>query len=90
MTMKAINIAELKSHLSKYLRAVRRGERILVLDRKDPVAELVPPSPARSAWEQLAQLGRLSMGTQDWEKLELSRVRRRVPIQDILQKLREE
>ncbi len=90
MTMRAINIAELKSHLSKYLRAVRKGERILVLDRKDPVAELIPPSATRSAWEQLAQEGRVYLGTQDWENVHLTRVRRRVPIQKILESVRED
>ena len=40
--MKAVGIAELKARLSEYLRAVRRGETILVLDRDTPVAEIVP------------------------------------------------
>jgi len=90
MTMKAINIAELKSHLSKYLRAVRKGERILVLDRKDPVGELIPPSATRTPWERLAQEGRVSLGAQDWEKVRLTHVRRRVPIQEILRRVRED
>jgi len=41
-TMKAVRIAELKARLSEYLRAVRRGETIAVLDRETPVAEIVP------------------------------------------------
>jgi len=32
--MKHVRIAELKSRLSEYLRAVRRGETIAVLDRE--------------------------------------------------------
>ena len=40
--MKQVRIAELKAHLSEYLRAVRRGQTIAVLDRDTPVAELVP------------------------------------------------
>lgn len=40
--MKAVKIAELKARLSEYLRAVRRGETIAVLDRDTRVAELVP------------------------------------------------
>lgn len=40
--MKQVRIAELKARLSHYLRAVRRGETIAVLDRETPVAHLVP------------------------------------------------
>jgi prevent-host-death family protein len=40
--MKQVRIAELKSHLSKYLRAVRGGQTIAVLDRETPVAQIVP------------------------------------------------
>jgi len=40
--MKRVRIAELKSHLSEYLRAVRGGETIAVLDRETPVAQIVP------------------------------------------------
>jgi len=37
-----VRIAELKSRLSEYLRRVRRGETITVLDRETPVARLEP------------------------------------------------
>lgn len=40
--MKQVRIAELKSRLSEYLRAVRGGETISVLDRETPVAQIVP------------------------------------------------
>ena len=40
--MKTVRIAELKARLSEYLRAVRRGETIAVLDRETPVAQIVP------------------------------------------------
>lgn len=40
--MKQVRIAELKSRLSEYLRAVRSGETIAVLDRETPVAHIVP------------------------------------------------
>lgn len=42
MTMREVRIAELKARLSEYLRAVRRGETIAVLDRDTPVARIVP------------------------------------------------
>src|SRR5437588_9441952 len=42
MVMKKVGIADLKSRLSEYLRAVRRGETIAVMDRQTPVAQIVP------------------------------------------------
>ena len=42
MAMKQVRIAELKARLSEYLRIVRRGETIAVLDRETPVAQIVP------------------------------------------------
>ncbi len=40
--MRQVRIAELKARLSEYLRAVRRGESIAVLDRDTAVAQLIP------------------------------------------------
>jgi prevent-host-death family protein len=40
--MQQVRIADLKARLSEYLRAVRRGETIAVLDRDTPVAQIVP------------------------------------------------
>lgn len=42
MVMKRVRIADLKARLSEYLRAVRRGETVTVLDRDTPVASIVP------------------------------------------------
>ena len=41
--MKSVGVRELKNRLSEYLREVRSGEAVLVTDRGDVVAELVPP-----------------------------------------------
>jgi len=40
--MKTVRVAELKARLSAYLRTVRNGETIAVLDRETPVAQIVP------------------------------------------------
>jgi prevent-host-death family protein len=40
--MKQIRIADLKSRLSEYLRAVRRGNTIIVADSQTPVAQILP------------------------------------------------
>jgi prevent-host-death family protein len=40
--MKAVNIRELTHHFSNYLKVVKQGERIVVMERSVPVADLVP------------------------------------------------
>ena len=40
--MRQVRIAELKARLSEYLRAVRGGETIAVLDRDTAIAQLSP------------------------------------------------
>ncbi|OGH62841.1 MAG: hypothetical protein A3G34_16540 [Candidatus Lindowbacteria bacterium RIFCSPLOWO2_12_FULL_62_27] len=40
--MKMINIAEFKTHASKYLAAVERGEEVLIAKRNVPIARIVP------------------------------------------------
>ena len=41
--MQTVGVRELKNRLSEYLRRVRLGERVLVTDRGEVVAELLPP-----------------------------------------------
>ena len=44
VTMTTTSISDLKANLSRYLRVVRRGGEVQVLDRGTPVARLVPPT----------------------------------------------
>ena len=46
-TMKRVGIADLKAHLSGYLRNVKRGETLLVMERDTPVARMVPAADLR-------------------------------------------
>jgi prevent-host-death family protein len=39
--MTVVSVSELKAHLSRYLRAVRRGSEVQIVDRGRPVARLV-------------------------------------------------
>ncbi len=39
--MKRVGVAELKDHLSKYLRAAERGVEVEVTDRNRPIARIV-------------------------------------------------
>lgn len=52
-------ISEVKNGLSAFLRQVRRGESVLVLDRKVPVACIVPPSQAPKGGGMDVRLARL-------------------------------
>ena len=44
--MKKARIAELKNNLSRYLEHVKGGGSVLVFDRDQPVAQIVPLQPA--------------------------------------------
>jgi prevent-host-death family protein len=56
----AVGIAELRQNLSRYLRRVEAGERLVVTDRNKPVAELGPPATAGSGLDRLLAEGRVS------------------------------
>lgn len=44
---KEVKIAEFKARLSAYLRAVRRGNEIVVKDRETPIVRVLPYRPPR-------------------------------------------
>ena len=63
--MKSVNIAKLKNRLSGYLKDVKAGEEILVRDRNQPVARIVPLARSRDDDEELLALasqGKLRLG----------------------------
>jgi prevent-host-death family protein len=66
--VKTVGLRELKNRLSEYVREVRAGEGVLVTDRGEVVAELVPPGQASdgrgapSGLVALAKGGRLTLG----------------------------
>ena len=49
-----VKISELKAKLSAFLAAVRRGETVVVLDRKTPIAQLSPLPTDRAGFEVVA------------------------------------
>jgi prevent-host-death family protein len=56
-----VGIAQLRQNLSRYLRLVEQGERLVVTDRNRPVAELgPPPSTGGPALDRLIAEGRAS------------------------------
>ena len=62
--MTSVSISELKANLSRYLREVRRGGEVQVLDRGAPVARLVPAAAGdeEGARERLIGIGLLRPG----------------------------
>ena len=63
--MKSVNITELKNRLSVYLNDVKAGEEILVRDRNQPVARIVPLVRSRDEDGELLALaaqGKLRLG----------------------------
>jgi len=57
--MEKATISQIKNSLSAYLRKVRAGKTVLVLDRNRPVARIVPVAASdRSGDERLAELER--------------------------------
>lgn len=65
--MSKASISELKANLSRFLREVRRGGEVQVLDRGKPVARLVPADAGddRGVRESLISQGLLRPGKAD-------------------------
>ena len=63
--MTTASVSDLKANLSRYLREVRRGGEVQVLDRGTPVARLVPPAAGDDGGirERLIGTGLLRPGT---------------------------
>jgi prevent-host-death family protein len=56
VVMKRVKIAELKSQLSKHLRAVELGAEIEVTDRERPIARIVPARPPQGVAIEAAEI----------------------------------
>jgi prevent-host-death family protein len=56
---RTVGVAELRQNLSRYLRRVEKGERLLVTDRNRPVAELGPPPSTGAALDRLIAEGKV-------------------------------
>ncbi len=90
--MKTVGLRELKNRLAEYVREVRRGEGVLVTDRGEVVAELIPPGQAlgsggpSAGLVALARSGRLTLGADNEPGLypKLSRLLKRGRVQELL------
>jgi len=70
MTMIRLNIHEAKTHLSRYLDKLKKGETILLCKRNQPIAEIrpLPSPPARKRPIGLAK-GRLTVSEEFFKPL---------------------
>ena len=83
MATKQAKISELKARLSEYLAGVRRGDTVIVCDRKTPVARLLPYGEDRDDF----RVERPSRPVRDLARIKGVRPRRRV---DVVKLLRED
>src|SRR5438105_2083710 len=84
MKTKTMNIAYLKAHLSAVLRLVAAGAHIVVLDRKRPVAELIPPVSAEDLAQRLHRKYGMKIGTQDWATFKPVKLKKKVDFEKII------
>jgi prevent-host-death family protein len=59
----SVGIRELRQDLSRYLRRVRAGERLIVTERGRPLAVLAPWADEGNALDRLVAEGRMRRGT---------------------------
>jgi prevent-host-death family protein len=61
--VRTVGTVEAKTHLTRLLERVARGERIVIINRGKPVAMLVPPEVAEG--KDMARLGREMLAYRD-------------------------
>lgn len=74
VTMKTAAVARLKARLSEYLRIVKRGEEVIVLERGRPIARILPVPPGDKERDELIRLGLLRPGRWPMSKELLDRL----------------
>ena len=84
--MKRAKISELKAKLSAYLRNVRNGETVLVMDRTTPIAKLTP---IEQPEDEVVIIGP-SGPTHALKKLKPVRLRKKVDIVELLRESRDQ
>jgi prevent-host-death family protein len=63
--MEHVSVRDLRQHLSRYLRRVERGERLVVTERRRPVAMLGPLPENEDVLEYLIAIGEATPATSD-------------------------
>ena len=63
--METVSVRELRQHLSRYLKRVAAGERLVVTERRRPVAMLGPLPEQEDVLEYLIAIGAATPATED-------------------------
>lgn len=77
--MEKATISELKNRLSAYLKKVRAGRVILVVDRDEPIARLERIPPGAASDDRVGRLERAGLVRRGAGKLDLAELRRAAP-----------
>lgn len=77
--MEKATISQIKNHLSAYLKKVRAGESVLILDRDEPIARLERVSQQDHPADRLARLERAGLVQRAGARLDVDRLRRGLP-----------
>jgi prevent-host-death family protein len=88
--MDTVSVRELRQHLSRYLRRVAEGERLVVTERRRPVAILGPLPDREDVLDYLTATGELTEATDDLLDLPPPRRTEGPPTSEILDELRAE
>lgn len=91
--MKAVNIAELKTHLTDYLHEVKSGEEIVINESDQPIARIIPMPNVVSLQNErlaLAAAGKLILGKGPIEDSFWEMPAPEVPMEVLLRVMKEE
>lgn len=77
--MEKATISQLKNRLSAYLKKVRAGDSILILDRDEPIARIERVEPKAHPEDRLTRLERSGLLRRSTDSLSLERLRTPVP-----------
>ncbi len=77
--MEKATISQLKDRLSAYLKKVRAGRSILIVDRDQPIARLERIEPGGAADDRIARLERAGLVRRGKGRVDPSALRRKAP-----------
>lgn len=84
--MKRAKVSELKAKLSAYLRNVRNGETVLVMDRTTPIAKLTPIEQPEDEVVIVGPIG----PTPALKRLKPVRLRKKIDVVELLRESRDQ
>lgn len=77
--MEKATISQLKNHLSAYLKKVRTGRTVLIVDRDQPVARLERIESGGAADDRIGRLEKAGLLRRAQQKLDLTALRTETP-----------